>query len=281
MSHLPGKLITHPSGQTTYYIDDNFTDPWKPCETVLVQHGFARHAAFWYHWIPVLGRKYRVIRRDARGHGHSSSPSPSDLSYDYSLDTILAEIIDTLDQLKVQKVHFLGESTSGMVGEALAAKHPERLHSLIVCSSPTWLPPAALKLFAFGHDSWPAACRQLGSRGWAEALSLVPGTVSIPDPDYVRWWIEQVAISSGEGLACYAQFLSTLDARPFLKDIKVPMLILAPAASAATKLEDQQELQKQVKGSKIEIIYGKGHEIYVEKPEDCQRAVLSFLSDLA
>ena len=273
--------MTHPNGQTTHYIEDNFTDPWKPCETILIQHGFARHSAFWYHWIPALARKYRVIRRDARGHGFSSSPSPSDNSYKYSLDTILDEIIDTLDQLKLEKVHFLGESTSGMVGEALAAKYPERLHSLIACSSPTWLPPPALELFAFGHSSWAAACRQLGSRGWAEALSRVSGTVSVPDPEYIRWWIDQAAISCGEGLAGYAQFLSSLDARPFLKEIEVPMLILAPANSAATRLEEQEEIQRQVKGSKMEIVHGRGHEIYVEMSGQCQRAVLNFLDDLA
>ena len=275
----PGKTIIHPNGQTTYYVEDNFTDPWKPCETILIQHGFARHSAFWYHWVPVLSRKFRVIRRDARGHGFSGYPS-STSSYDYSLDTIIEEIIDTLDQLKLQKVHFLGESTSGMLGEALAARHPERLHSLIVCSSPTFLPPVALSMFAFGHSSWPAACRELGSRGWGEALSKVPGTVSIPDPQYIAWWIDQVAVSSGEGLAGYAQFLSTLDARPFLKDINVPMLILAPANSAATKLAEQQELQKQVKDSRIEVINGRGHEIYVEMPEECQKAVFKFLESL-
>ncbi len=279
-NRAPGKTIVHPNGQTTHYIEDKFTDPSKTCETILIQHGFARHSSFWYHWIPVLSRKYRVIRRDARGHGFSSYPSPNS-SYNYTLDTILEEIIDTLDQLKLQKVYFLGESTSGMLGEALAARHPERQHSIIVCSSPTFLPQAALSMFAFGHSSWPAACRELGSRGWAEALSKVRGTVSIPDPEYISWWIDQVAVSSGEGLAGYAQFLSTLDARPFLKDIKVPMLILAPANSAATKLVEQQQLQKQVRSARIEVINGRGHEIYVEMSEECEKAVLEFLESLA
>lgn len=272
-------FITHANGQKTHYIEDNFTDPWKPCETILIQHGFARHAAFWYHWIPVLATRYRVIRRDLRGHGHSSYPSPT-ADYDYTLDTLLAEIVDTMDQLNLDKVHFLGESTSGMIGEALAARHPERLHSLIICSSPTYLPPPALSMFAFGQSDWPTACRELGSRGWGEALTKVPGTVSIPDPEYVKWWIDQVAISSGEGLAGYAIFLSTMDARPFLKDIKTPMLILAPANSAATKVEEQMDIHRQVASSQITVINGRGHEIYVEKPEDCQKAVFEFLGGL-
>lgn len=274
----PGRLITHPNGQTSHVIIDDFTDPWLPSETVLIQHGFARHAAFWYHWVPILARNYKVIRRDAGGHGYSSTPDEQ--NYDYSIDTICEETVDTLDQLGVRQVHFLGESTSGMVGEIFACKHPERVKSLIICSSPTFLPPAALSLFAFGHKDWPTACRELGSRGWAEALSKVPGTLSIQDGKYVQWWTDQVARSSAQGLAGYAKFLSTLDSRGYLPQIKVPMLILAPAHSAATKLDEQIGIQRMVGHARLEVINGRGHEIYVEMPEECQRAVLAFLSQI-
>ncbi|KAI1611227.1 Alpha/Beta hydrolase protein [Exophiala viscosa] len=271
-------LIHHPNGQTSHIVEDNFSDPWKPCETILIQHGFARHAAFWYHWVPVLSRQYRVIRRDLRGHGLSSTGD--DPKYDYSVQTICDEIIDTLDQLKIDRVHFLGESTSGMLGEILAARHPERLHSLIICSSPTWLPPAALNLFAFGQKDWPTALRQVGSRGWGEALARVPGTLSITDPEYTSWWKDQVAVSSAEGLAKYAIFLSTLDSRPYLKDIKIPVLILAPVNSAATKLEEQRGIKEAIPNAEMVVINGKGHEIYVEMAAECQDAVLKFLHGL-
>lgn len=262
----------HPNGQTTHLIVDDFTDPWKPSDTILIQHGFARHSAFWYHWVPVLSRQYRIVRRDARGHGLSSTPD-----HDYDLDTILDEIIDTIDQLGLEKVHFLGESTSGMLGEALAAKHPDRLHSLIICSSPSHLPQAALDIFAFGHKSWPDAMLELGSRGWAMALSSVPGTVD-GSPEYARWWIDQVARSSAKGLSGYAKFLSTLDGRPFLSQIKVRTLILAPARSAATSLDEQKWIQSQIPGAELAVIDAKGHEIYVQEPEKCQDAILAFLN---
>lgn len=117
-------FTTHTNGQKTYYDDDDFTDPWKSSETILIQHGFGRSLAFWYHWIPVLVRKYRVIHRDARGHGKSSAPDSRD-SYHYTVDRILEEIIDTLDHLGLQKIHWLGESTGGIWGEAMAAKYPD------------------------------------------------------------------------------------------------------------------------------------------------------------
>jgi pimeloyl-ACP methyl ester carboxylesterase len=272
-------MIEHSNGQTTHLIEDDYTDPWVKPETILIQAGFARHAAFWYHWVPSLARRFRVIRRDTRGHGKSSAPDQSS-GYEYTLDTILQEIVDTLDQLGLKRVHFLGESTSGMLGEALAAKYSERLHSLIICSSPTYLPPAALRLFSFGHPSWPDACRTLGSRGWAEELSKVPGTLSTSEPHYKDWWLEQIEISSGEGLGGYAEFLSTLDARPFLSQISVPTLVLAPAHSAATTVDDQREISRQISASKLVVIEGLGHEIYVDKAEDCQHALLAFLDEL-
>lgn len=113
--------IRHPNSQRTHYISDSFVDPWKPAETILIQHGFGRHAEFWYHWVPVLARKYHVIRRDLRGHGRSSYGKEGD-GYVLDSETIVGEIVDTLDQLGVDKVHFLGESTGGMLGVILAAK---------------------------------------------------------------------------------------------------------------------------------------------------------------
>ncbi len=132
-----------------------------------------------------------MIRRDARGHGKSSVPPKS---YDYSLDNILEEIIDTLNQLGLNQVHFLGESTGGIFGEALAVKHPDRLLSLTTCSSPMYLPPPALSWLSFGYSSWPESLRQMGSRGWAvEGIKLL-GTDQIEDKKFLEWWVDQIAV---------------------------------------------------------------------------------------
>lgn len=268
-------FIKHPNGQVSHCVIDDFTDPWKPAEVILIQHGFGRNYAFWYHWVPVLASKYKVIRRDLRGHGLSSTPTG-----EYGLEELLEEIVDILDQLGLDKVHFVGESTSGMLGEALAARYPARLHSLITCSAPSHLPEQALKLFAFGYEDWPSAVLKLGSRGWATALSKVPGTVD-GTPQYTKWWVDQVARSTSLGMSGYARFLSKLDARPLLPEVAVKTLILAPSQSAATKLEEQQWIQSQIPGAELVIIEAPGHEIYVQNPHDCQKALLDFLERLS
>ncbi|KAK3312724.1 Alpha/Beta hydrolase protein [Apodospora peruviana] len=275
------ETIHHPNGQSTTYVYDSFVDPWKqpPAETILVQHGFGRTAEHFYHWIPALARKYNVIRRELRGHGGSSVPDRG-AGYDYSTATIVDEIRDTLDQLGIQRVHFLGESTSGILAEIFAATYPDRVSSIIVCSSPTHLPEAGQRFLAFGMPSWPEACRRLGSRGWAERLAAAPGTLASDDPAYKQWWIDRVAESDGEGLAGYAEFLCQLDSRPCLDAIRAPMLILAPTNSAMLTLKSMEDLAARVPSAELKPITARGHEIYSEAAEACQAAVLSFLEGL-
>ncbi|KAJ9610775.1 hypothetical protein H2200_005552 [Cladophialophora chaetospira] len=281
------ELIKHPTGQTTRIIIDDFTPPWLPPEqkqTILIQPGFGRHADFWYHWIPTLATHYRVIRRDLRGHGYSSVPDVGS-SYTYNEETILGEIVDLLDQLGIAKVHFLGESTGGMVGLAFAARYPERVSSLILCATPTHLPPEFIELCSMGYGSWAEAVRNLGSRGWMEALSKEPGSIGQTDSEYTKWWLEQVGVNPSEGLALYAEWLSKLDVSVFQDEVSrngigKRTLILAPTSSRMTGIEDQRSYSGKVQGCKIVEIGGRGHEIFVDKAEACQGALLDFLKKL-
>jgi pimeloyl-ACP methyl ester carboxylesterase len=226
-------------GQSTYYKDYCFADPFGPTpDVILIQHGYGRNSDFWYHWVPLIATKYRIIIRDARGHGRSSAPSRD--TYDWSLDTMLAEINDMLDQLKIDKVHFIGESTGGMLGIAFAAKYPRRLHSLITLSTPSHLPPNLFNILAVGLESWPYAIRTLGSEGWARELAKFPGSGLRAGEDqtaYLAWWISEIGKSPTYGLEQYAVFAQTLDVGGILKDVTVPTLILAPTQSPAARTE--------------------------------------------
>ena len=51
-----------------YYEVDDFTDPWKPSDTIWIQHGFGRNLRFWYHWVPLLAGKYALVRKGARNY---------------------------------------------------------------------------------------------------------------------------------------------------------------------------------------------------------------------
>lgn len=161
------------NGYLTHYEDDDFTDPWRPRQTILIQHGFGRNSQFWRRWVPMLAGDYRVIRRDLRGHGGSGDPGPSD---PWSFDGLVRDLGSFCDALQLESVHLLGESTGGMLAVGFAATHPQRLRSLTLCATPKTIGPAAKKLFSFGRESWQKALLEMGSEGWARELLSRPGT---------------------------------------------------------------------------------------------------------
>ena len=55
-----------------HYEVDDFTDPWRRPQTVLLLHGNAESGLAWYGWVPTLARRYRVVRPDMRGFGAST-----------------------------------------------------------------------------------------------------------------------------------------------------------------------------------------------------------------
>ena len=55
-----------------FYRIDDFADPWRSHETVLMLHGNAESSSAWFAWVPTLAREYRVVRPDMRGFGDST-----------------------------------------------------------------------------------------------------------------------------------------------------------------------------------------------------------------
>ena len=263
------------SGYTTYYERDDFTLPWLTPSTFVIQHGMGRNAQFWRHWPPVLATTWPVIRQDLPGHGGSGDPPAG---YPWTMDALVADLVAFLDKLDLEKVHFLGESTGGMLGIAFAAKHADRLKSLTLCASPTTIGPEGQKLFAFGYENWQTALRTLGSRGWAEALSKTGGTMGDMTPAERDWTLDQIGRISVDSLVHYSELISTTDVAPLLGEIEVPTLILAPTHSAATPLAQQQAMQKAIPGAELVVVDGVGHEIYKDRAHECLTAVGGFLS---
>ncbi|HEY4709188.1 MAG TPA: alpha/beta hydrolase [Candidatus Acidoferrales bacterium] len=263
------------NGYVTFYEDDDFAEPWKPHQTILIQHGFGRTSQFWRQWVPMLAGDYRVVRRDLRGHGGSADPGASD---PWTFDGLVRDLVGFCDALDLKDVHLLGESTGGMLAIGFAATHPVRVRSLTLCGTPMTIGPAQQKFFANGHDSWQSALIEMGSEGWARWLLSQPGTAPKGDPGRTEWSIQQFARAQAASLAGYSRVISTTDVTPLLANVKVPSLVLAPTRSAATPMAEQERIAAALPRADLVRIAGEGHEIYIDRPEECVSALRSFLA---
>ncbi len=97
---------------------------------IVLLHGFPTSSHMFRNLIPALSDKFHVIAPDYPGFGCSSMPKVDE--FDYTFDNI-AEIIDSfIEKLGLNKYSLYVFDYGAPVGYRIAAKHPERVASLII-----------------------------------------------------------------------------------------------------------------------------------------------------
>ena len=150
-------------GASVHCAIDDYLWPWDDRTPALMMHGFARNALFWNRWVPAIAETHRVYRPDLLGCGLSDQPLPE---YQYTPNTIVAQIIGVLDALSLSRVHWIGESSGGLIGLLLAAVHPERIASLVLCNTPSRIPDRIRRIYALDRGDAGAAMLAHGTGAW-------------------------------------------------------------------------------------------------------------------
>jgi pimeloyl-ACP methyl ester carboxylesterase len=93
--------------------------------------GFSVDLTGWYEWgyVDALKDDYRLILIDPRGHGKSDKPHDPSA---YQSAHRVGDVVAVLDDLGVERTHFLGYSMGGRVGFEVAQLAPSRLRSLAI-----------------------------------------------------------------------------------------------------------------------------------------------------
>ena len=90
---------------------------------VVLSGSLGSNLSMWDAQAEYLGRSFRVLRYDTRGHGQSSvTPGP------YSIEQLGKDVVALADALALDRVYFCGLSIGGMIGMWLGVNAPERLH---------------------------------------------------------------------------------------------------------------------------------------------------------
>ncbi|CAO5192042.1 2-hydroxy-6-oxonona-2,4-dienedioate hydrolase [Frankia sp. AiPs1] len=96
-------------------------------EPLVLLHGTGGHLEAFTRNLRALGARYRVIAYDFPGHGWTTTTT-----HDLEIDDYLEHLGGLLDVLGLDRVHLSGESLGGWVAVKFAARHPERVHRLVL-----------------------------------------------------------------------------------------------------------------------------------------------------
>jgi pimeloyl-ACP methyl ester carboxylesterase len=103
-------------------------DPTTP--TVLLLHGFPTSSHMFRNLIPRLSDRFHLVAPDYPGFGASSMPSPEE--FEYTFDNLTEVVEKFVAKLGIERYSLYLMDYGAPVGYRLAAKHPERVQSLVI-----------------------------------------------------------------------------------------------------------------------------------------------------
>lgn len=256
----------------------DYTAPWRsaPAETVLLHHGYARNLLFWQAWVPLLAAEFRVLRFDARGCG-ATRPAPEAA---FSLEQLAADALGLIDALGIARVHWVGESSGGMVGMVAALAAPARIATLTLCDTPFRRSREIARTYTLGEESRAAAFERYGVRGWCRRTLSYRLDTARAAPELCEWYAREMGRTPRRAALAWDRAIAAADLWERLPDVATPTLILAGALSPIAREPEVRAMRERMRAVRLVLLPGYGHGVHLLAPERCAAEMRRFLGEL-
>ncbi|MFG1301773.1 3-oxoadipate enol-lactonase [Xanthobacter sp. V3C-3] len=243
-----------------------FTGP-EDGPPLILSHALGLDLAMWDAVVPLLARRRRVVRYDARGHGESAAPDQV-----YSMGDLGRDVLAIMDRLGLASADFCGLSLGGMVGQWLALNAPARLTRLVLANTTAHAAPVRF------WDQRIRAVRREGLAPIADAVvdSWVSPAFRAAAPQRVAMVRAQVAATPPSGYMGTCCAMRDMDFRRDLARIRTATLVIVSEQDRSTPPGWGEAIAEAIPGARLERLAG-GHLSALEQPEAFVRAVDGFL----
>ncbi|MGV2940456.1 alpha/beta fold hydrolase [Mesobacillus sp. LC4] len=99
-------------------------------EYIVLLHGIGGSSNIFYKQLKPFLKKYHIVAINMPGHG--KSPDIDSYKERFSFDSIVREILKTLDHLSIRKAHFVGVSLGTIIVHHLLQTEPGRVRSAVL-----------------------------------------------------------------------------------------------------------------------------------------------------
>src|SRR5262249_27394755 len=201
----------------------------------------------------LLDRGVRLRRLAMRGQGRTGP-----LAGHCPTAQLADDAAEALDFLGIPRVHFIGLSIGGMLGQAFAIKHGQRLLSAMLCDTSPQTPPGA-------HEAWAPR---------TGAVKAANSVAPLADATMERWFTDaykprnpgrwqqihaSIAGTTAAGyLGCAAAILN-FDFVADLPKLKVPTLVVCGADDQGTPPAGNKRIAELIPGGRYQEIANARH----------------------
>ena len=199
----------------------------------------------WAEQASALSEQFAILRYDTRGHGGSVVTAG-----EYRIDELADDAIAIMDELALAQVDFCGLSMGGMIGLSLGLRAPSRIRRLIVANSAAQIAPAQL------WNDRIATVRRNGMAAIADGVAQRWFTAEFiaRNPDIVNAIKRMIVDTPVEGYASCCAAVRDFDVREKMRDIHLPVMVIAGAADPATPPAVTLQISQAITGSRYELL---------------------------
>jgi pimeloyl-ACP methyl ester carboxylesterase/DNA-binding winged helix-turn-helix (wHTH) protein len=227
--------------------------------------GYDIESPVWKHWVRALALNNRFIRYDERGCGLSDWEAT-----DFTFEDWVADLESVVEALGLDRFPLLGVSQGGAVAVAYAARHPERVSRLVLCSA--YARGRAVR--AVGEDETRAAALdlELARVGWGRddpAFRQVFAAQFLPDGTRADWAAFdqlQRRTTSPENAVRFLDEFGRIDVRDLARQVYCPSLIMHSRDDHRVPMRFGQELATLIPDSRLVALDSKNHLLTAAEP---------------
>jgi pimeloyl-ACP methyl ester carboxylesterase len=250
---------------------------------VIFVHEFAGDHRSWEPQVRHFGKRYRAITFAARGFAPSDVPADAS---SYSQVRAADDIASVLDHLAIPAAHIVGLSMGGFATLHFGFRHPKRAKSLCVGGCGYGAEPDQQAKFKDEADVVAAAIQAEGMNAFAERYACGPTRVQFENKD-PRGFLEFKQMLAGHnGLGSANTQRGVQRERPSLytlidemKSMTVPTLILTGDEDWPCLLPGIL-MKQNIPSAALAVMPNSGHMINLEEPDEFNRIVSSFITQV-
>jgi pimeloyl-ACP methyl ester carboxylesterase len=242
-------------------------------------HGFALNCRSWDEVAPALRSRLRILAFDQRGHGLSERAARVE---DYSRENMVADVLDAVRVLGLERPVLIGHSMGGMNALALAARNPALVRALVLVDvGPEVSVDGAREVGAFvagpyeldSLDAWVEHTHRYYPWRSKERIRarLAVSLRETPEGKLAKQYDERFRNGFG-GISEAREPLAEV-----AEALRCPTLLVHGGASPVLTREMAERFARAAPCVELVTIEGAGHSVAGDKPDEFVKVVQGFL----
>jgi 3-oxoadipate enol-lactonase / 4-carboxymuconolactone decarboxylase len=239
--------------------------------TLVLSHSIGCDHGMWAPQVADLLPYFQILRFDTRGHGASDAPAA-----EYTVERLALDLLGIADALGIDNFAFCGLSLGGAIGQWLSIHAADRLTGLVLANTSPQFGP---------RSNWEARIKAVSEGGMKAIVDIVMprffSAETLARGDVYTNTMRSLLLGTDPVgyLGCCAA-LRDVDHREFLRQIRVPTLVIAGDRDVSTPWEGHGEiLAREIPGARA-VRLPAAHLSNLERSRSFSAALLDFFQSL-